>query len=91
MDCRLADTDTPDLGIGIARQQALAGCQRVVRYLKGSGVHVYGDDPPAVTFFPSKAIFLPPLMSLPRIPTRRWPFSNLPSSRKNLETPPQRS
>ncbi len=42
MDGRAADTDAPDLGIGMACQQALGGCQGVFGHLEGSAVHVKG-------------------------------------------------
>src|ERR1700722_12541634 len=48
MDCRIADADAPDLGVGTAGQQALGGGQGIVRDLEDSAVHVEGHDPPAV-------------------------------------------
>src|SRR5947209_3822975 len=44
MDGRVADADAPDLGIGVAGQQALAGGQGIFRHLEGSTVHVEGHD-----------------------------------------------
>jgi hypothetical protein len=49
MDCRVADADAPDLGVGTAGQQALGSSQRILCDLEGSGVHVECNDPPAVT------------------------------------------
>jgi hypothetical protein len=48
MDCRMADADAPDLGIGIAGQQALGRRQGIVRDFEGTAVHVDGHDPPEV-------------------------------------------
>ena len=48
MDGRVADADAPDLGIGVAGQQALGSGQGIIRHLEGAGVHVEGHDLAAI-------------------------------------------
>jgi hypothetical protein len=44
----MADADTPDLGIGVAGQQASGGRQSIVRYLEGFTVDVKSHDPTVI-------------------------------------------
>jgi hypothetical protein len=48
MNGRVADADTPDLGIGVAGQQTLGGCQGILGHLEGSSVDVEGHDPTVI-------------------------------------------
>jgi hypothetical protein len=51
MDGGVADADAPDLGIGVAGQQALGGVQGIFRHLEVAGVHVEDQDLAVITGF----------------------------------------
>src|SRR5437867_218423 len=58
MNGGLPNSDTPDLRIGTAGQQALASRKGVVRHLEGAGIHIDGYDLVWVSCFHLRAHLL---------------------------------